>query len=75
MEVGQEPHLDPKTGEYQCQLCLCVVGTQSTDDEESQGEDIIDEEEAQGLGLVFVPETDSLPDTLRGKSGFGSTGK
>ena len=62
MEVGQEPHLDTKTGEYQCPLCLYVVGTQSADDEESQGEDIIDEEEARGLGLVFVPETDSLPD-------------
>lgn len=60
MEVGQQPKLDPKTGEYYCPFCLYVLGTQSEDDVGAQGEDIIDEEEAQGLGLVFVPETDSI---------------
>ncbi len=60
MEVGQQPHLDETTGEYICPLCLYVLNTQSAEDENPQGEDIIDEEEASSLGLVFVAETDKI---------------
>ena len=60
MEVGQQPYLDETTGEYQCPLCLYVLNTQSAEDENPHGEDIIDEEEASSLGLVYVAETDKI---------------
>ena len=69
METGSQPYLDDSTGEYQCPLCLRIVGQQSEeDDSASYGEDIIDEEEAMSLDLNYVPEVDSIQKDL-GKEG------
>ena len=57
MEMGSQPHLDESTGEYQCPLCLHVVGQQSEEDDSAPyGEDIVDEEEAMSLDLNYTPE-------------------
>lgn len=57
METGQQPYLDESSGEYQCPLCLRIVGQQSEeDDSQPYGEDIIDEEEAMSLNMNYTPE-------------------
>ena len=69
METGSQPYLDDSTGEYQCPLCLRIVGQQSEEDDTTPyGEDIIDEEEAISLDLKYVPEVDSVQKNL-GKEG------